>query len=70
MELVESGPDYRERVIAWLVTLASAQRLGDCDEAIRKAGLRRNRFTKEQRERIREVEFLSSVDEPPPANVS
>lgn len=61
-ELVESRPAYLERVISWLVTLASEQRLGDCEEAIRTAGLRRSRFSSEQRERIRAIEFMSSAD--------
>jgi hypothetical protein len=62
VELVERRPAYLERVISWLATLASEQRLGDCDEAIRTAGLRRSRFTREQRERIRGIEFMSSVE--------
>ncbi|WP_082845458.1 TnsD family Tn7-like transposition protein [Paraburkholderia caribensis] len=57
-EVEECQQAYRERVISWLVTLASEQRLGDCDEAIHKAGLRRTRFTTSQRQRIREIELL------------
>ena len=62
MELVECRLDYLERVIAWLANLASEQRLGDCDEAIRNAGLRKSSFTREQRERIRGIEFTSSIE--------
>ncbi|CAD6560117.1 TnsD family Tn7-like transposition protein [Paraburkholderia sabiae] len=62
MELVECRPAYLERVISWLANLASGHRLGDCDEAMRTAGLRRTRFTKEQRDRIRSIE-LTNPDE-------
>lgn len=62
MELVECRPDYLERVISWLANLASEQRLGDCDEAIRTAGLRKSSFTSEQRARIRRIEFMNSVE--------
>ncbi|SAL05007.1 hypothetical protein AWB78_07242 [Caballeronia calidae] len=62
VELVESCQAYHERVISWLANLASGQRLGDCDEAIRAAGLRRSRFTLEQRERIRAIESMNSVE--------
>jgi hypothetical protein len=62
VELVECRPAYLDRVISWLTTLAPGQRLGDCDEAIRTAGLRRRHFTGEQLERIREIELMSSVD--------
>ncbi|WP_408475847.1 TnsD family Tn7-like transposition protein [Paraburkholderia strydomiana] len=61
VELVECRPAYLERVISWLASLAAEQRLGDCDEAIRTAGLRKASFTREQRERIRGIELLSSV---------
>ncbi|WP_407669472.1 TnsD family Tn7-like transposition protein [Paraburkholderia heleia] len=61
-ELVESRLAYLERVISWLANLASEQRLGDCEEALRRAGLRRSRFNREQRERIRGIELMSAVE--------
>ncbi|EUC12697.1 hypothetical protein PMI06_000845 [Burkholderia sp. BT03] len=61
-ELVERRPAYLERVISWLANLASGQRQVDYDEAIQNAGLRRSSFSKEQRERIREIELMSSVE--------
>lgn len=61
-EVVECRSAYRERVVSWLATLATEQRLGDCDEAIHMAGLRRRSFTREQQERIREIELMGSVD--------
>jgi hypothetical protein len=70
MELAECGPDYCERVISWLATVASTKRLSNCDEAIRRSGLRRNQFSSEQRQRIREIEFVSSVECDSPATGS
>ncbi|MBP0595263.1 hypothetical protein J8I87_37545 [Paraburkholderia sp. LEh10] len=61
MELVECRAAYRELVISWFGNLASGQRLGDIDEALRTAGLRRSRFTMEQRERIGDIELMNSV---------
>ncbi|SOF01116.1 TniQ protein [Burkholderia sp. OK233] len=58
-DLIECRQAYLERVIFWLANLASGRRLGDCDEAILKAGLRRGSFTKEQRERIRGIELMN-----------
>lgn len=55
----ERRPDYLERVISWLASLANQQRLGDCDEALRSAGLGRRGFNAEQRERIREIELMN-----------
>ncbi|MHB9833327.1 TnsD family Tn7-like transposition protein [Paraburkholderia terrae] len=62
VKLVECRPAYLERVISWLASLASGQQLSDCEEAIRTAGLRKSRFSKEQRERIRAIELMSSVE--------
>ncbi|SOF00954.1 Tn7-like transposition protein D [Burkholderia sp. OK233] len=62
-EFVEGRPAYLERVICWLATLASEQRLGDCDEALRSAGLTRSSFSLEQRSQIREIVAMN------PANV-
>jgi hypothetical protein len=68
MKLVECRLDYLERVISWLANLASEQRLGDCDEALRTAGLRKSNFTREQRERIREIESTGPSKVIPSAN--
>ncbi|MGF6506277.1 TnsD family Tn7-like transposition protein [Paraburkholderia sp. 32] len=63
VELVECRPAYLERVISWLANLASGQRLGDCDEALRTAGLRRSSFTREQRGRIRGIELTGAAED-------
>ncbi|TDN64020.1 TnsD family Tn7-like transposition protein [Paraburkholderia sp. BL10I2N1] len=68
-EVVECRPAYCERVVSWLATMASKRQLGDCDEAIYMAGLRRRSFTREQQERIREIERMGSAEVPPLANV-
>jgi hypothetical protein len=69
-EVVERRPAYCERVLSWLATMASEQRLGDCEEAIRVTGLRRRSFTSEQQERIREIERMVLPMAAPRANVS
>ncbi|WP_321813120.1 MULTISPECIES: TniQ family protein [unclassified Paraburkholderia] len=63
VEATECRLTYLERVISWLTTLALRQRLGDCDEALRSAGLRRERFNGEQRERIRKIELMNAATE-------
>ncbi|WP_321929601.1 TnsD family Tn7-like transposition protein [Paraburkholderia guartelaensis] len=61
-ELAESQFAYHERVISWLATLRSRQRLGYCDEAIRQAGLLLRSFTREQRNRIGQIESMNLDD--------
>jgi hypothetical protein len=58
-ELTESRAAYLERVQSWLAKLAAEHRLGNCDAALRQAGLWRRSFTREQRLRIKEIESVS-----------
>ena len=61
-DAAECRPAYLERVISWLARLASEQRLDDCEEALRSAGLLRRSFSREQRKKIREIERTSLAD--------
>lgn len=59
--LAESQSAYRERVICWLASLASEQRLGDCNGTLRLAGLSRGAFSAEEKQRIRKLELMPSA---------
>ncbi len=58
VQLTESRATYLERVLSWLAKLAAEHRLGNCDAALRQAGLRLRSFTHEQRRRIQEIDSL------------
>ncbi|SAL80029.1 TnsD family Tn7-like transposition protein [Caballeronia telluris] len=58
-QLAESRAAYHERVIAWLATLPSKQSSDTCDDALRRVGVRWRSFTKEQRNRIQQIDGLT-----------
>jgi Tn7-like transposition protein D/TniQ len=60
--LSETRQAYLERVISWLAGMAATQRLHNCNEAIRLAGLNRRSFGKEQWIRIRKFQSVAGVD--------